>query len=447
MESLRKKLTSPSTMFKSNNGTTELVRPITPPSPTAGGANGHGNLQEGVQTNGTSGSGRGSGENERLERYSAMTPRTPTTGGDRRGSGQFASPTLFPEHFSLSRTRSPEHTSPNGNANNKRNSWTPSYPLVIPHDQYAEVAPDGQAPPSAVLSAPVPTVDENSHRRSGNFTGSKPSAEEEIASWPAMQPDMPAGGVKKTGEVKAAIRPTATLENGLWTPPSSAEAVPVTSPFKASTDTAATTPANQAASPTSPGSPNQAVSPRSPGSPSRPPLNILTSPTSPGRPLDSADISSPTSTNPTPTPLSTSATASPTTSPPLSGIAAKGSPAIRPGGPSRRTTLITSPPMPQPIKNLPTMAGWPGFNLAQASGSSTPGWGALAREGGPKTPGGMFGQMPRTPGAFGQTPRTPGAGATGFPFATQLPKQKAQGPMTEEELRKMRRAMVSSDSN
>lgn len=116
--------------------------------------------------------------------------------------------------------------------------------------------------------------------------------------------------------------------------------------------------------------------------------------------------------------------------------------------PLRRTTLIQSPPMPQPIKNLPTMTGWSGFNQ-QAGGAATPGWGALAREGGPKTPGG-FGSMangPRTPGWAAMSPGGPKTpGLSGFPFSTAslvTNNSKEKKSMSEEELRRARRAMVS----
>lgn len=48
--------------------------------------------------------------------------------------------------------------------------------------------------------------------------------------------------------------------------------------------------------------------------------------------------------------------------------------------PRRMSAVLHSPPMPQPIANLPTLGG-----LSRA-GPSTPGWGALALEGGPKSP-------------------------------------------------------------
>jgi len=121
----------------------------------------------------------------------------------------------------------------------------------------------------------------------------------------------------------------------------------------------------------------------------------------------------------------------------------------RPNVPIRRTTLIQSPPMPQPIQNLPSMVGWPAFMKDGIPG--TPGWGQLAREGGPKTPGWSG---TRTPGFM--SPRTSGApgtpGASGFPFSlppTTVGQNKGKGRemMSEEDLRKARRAMVSVRCN
>ena len=120
--------------------------------------------------------------------------------------------------------------------------------------------------------------------------------------------------------------------------------------------------------------------------------------------------------------------------------------AKRPEIPSRRTTLIQSPPMPQPIQNLPTMVGWPAFMKDGIPG--TPGWGQLAREGGPKTPG--FSGA-RTPGYM--SPRVPGTPVTGgFPFSlppTPVGQNKGKGRevLSDEELRKARRAMVSISLN
>ena len=125
----------------------------------------------------------------------------------------------------------------------------------------------------------------------------------------------------------------------------------------------------------------------------------------------------------TPTPLSSNLTTPTVTN--VNGV-------ISPPKPVRqRTNLITSPPMPQPIKNLPTLSGWSGFPPSSPATPRTPGWGALAREGGPKTPGGMM------------SPRTPGLGSGGFPFMAQpLPRQTSRGPMSDGELRKAKRAMV-----
>lgn len=173
-------------------------------------------------------------------------------------------------------------------------------------------------------------------------------------------------------------------------------------------------------------------------------------------PLVSSDLSD---TNETPrqtprhspilAPLTTATTPAPPTIPtpaiplvsPIPGMEYGPTGKLRPAMPNRRTTVLHSPPMPQPIRNLPTLQGWSGFNQASmggAGGVSTPGWGN--REGG----------LPRTPGWGGGTPsavpRTPLGG--GFPFALPsvgtptLEKGKSKG-MSEEELKSMRRAMVS----
>ncbi len=105
--------------------------------------------------------------------------------------------------------------------------------------------------------------------------------------------------------------------------------------------------------------------------------------------------------------------------------------------------------MPQPIKNLPTLTGWQGFNKG-AGGMVTPNLGALAKEGGPKTPGGMGGMMsngPRTPGWPTMTPGGPKTpGLSGFPFSTTSVVQnnsRVKKAMSEDELRRAKRAMVS----
>jgi hypothetical protein len=441
MDSLRKKLTSPSTLFQkpstangNGNGDVEAVRPMTPPSPNR-------DLLDLDSPNGSPANqdGRLSSERDnqaRMDRYNNPSPRTPST-SNRRTSistpGQFASPTLFPENFSLSRTRSPEHGLVDGGAagsvlgGKKRDSWIPSYPLVVPDGQYADIAPDGLAPPSAQLASPVSAVNENARRRSVDLSGlqqPKP-VEGDLSAWPAMQ----AVPVAEVEVAKKAVRPGSKLENGLWTPPSSAEAIPVRLGQHDGN--------------------GDAVGPATESAPVQP----MASAAGPAAAKDDAAPSYSTETSPasgSPGPLALLMTSAPASSSnsPISSPIQRGLTATRPSGPSRRTTHITSPPMPQPIKNLPTLTNLPGFAQGSSSAASTPGWGALGREGGARTPGGfVFSSGPRTPGAmmYGQSPRTPGPGSGGFPFATgsQGGKGKAKGPMAEEELRKMRRAMVS----
>lgn len=142
------------------------------------------------------------------------------------------------------------------------------------------------------------------------------------------------------------------------------------------------------------------------------------------------DLTQPAPSSPTPGPVTPSAAL----------------PRSRPDMPARRTTLIQSPPMPQPIKNLPTLTGWQG---SSREGPTTPGWGALAREGGPKTPGGLQPGGPKTPGwgMLSAGPKTPGL--AGFPFSTSsvtTNQSKEKKAMSEDELRRAKRAMVSCEA-
>jgi hypothetical protein len=171
----------------------------------------------------------------------------------------------------------------------------------------------------------------------------------------------------------------------------------------------------------------------------RPSLSVETrpSPLVQSLPADESENATPTAvgngiTQPE-TPISATL-ATPLTATSPTGEASPGTVA-RPAKPVRqRTNLITSPPMPQPIKNLPTLAGW-SFGPGPASPATprTPGWGSLARDGGPRTPGGMM----------ASPVRTPGTGSSGFPFSIPMPRQTSRGPMSDGELRKAKRAMVS----
>lgn len=267
-------------------------------------------------------------------------------------------------------------------------SWQPSYPLVV-DDAYAEVPPDGRAP-NGMVSPTTAMASENAHRRSNELHTPSP---EELSAWPAMKP------------ASKPLTPPPT-QAPLPTPPSSA--------------------VSQGRSPTQPA--------RSSPAP-RLSVNFNTG--------ESNGLMAP---QPAPTRFSSSD--SPTALTPTNPAA----PAVsrsRPDMPLRRPTLIQSPPMPQPIKNLPTLTGWQGFNKG-AGGMVTPNWGALAKEGGPKTPGGMGGMMsngPRTPGWPTMTPGGPKTpGLSGFPFSTTSVVQnnsRVKKAMSEDELRRAKRAMVS----
>jgi hypothetical protein len=337
LEALRKKLTSPSTIFKAQPQ--QIDRPITPPND--------------VSPHGTP-----------MGRYNDLSPRTPPRTSD-ADQNRFPSPATSPQQFALSRSRSPE---------NGGTSWTPSYPLVVPDDSYADISPDGQSlSPNA--PSPIPKTNENSKRRSIHLDTSKPLSE-----WQPIQPDRPK---------PLYISP----QSGLPTPPTSTES-------------------------------REEIQIRRSTESGRPVLNVETAPKPSPLAQNSEPLSmirSESSNTQTPTPLSPAIT---------NGITSPPKP-VR-----QRTNLITSPPMPQPIKNLPTLQGWSGFPPQSPQTPRTPGWGSLAREGGPKTPGGMMSPA-----------RTPGLGSGGFPFmAMPLPRQTSKGPMSDGELRKAKRAMVCPSS-
>lgn len=105
-------------------------------------------------------------------------------------------------------------------------------------------------------------------------------------------------------------------------------------------------------------------------------------------------------------------------------ISAMSSASISPvGSPRRMSAVLHSPPMPQPIANLPTLGG------SSRQGPPTPSWGALALEGGPKSP-----QV--------QSPSTSG----GFPFfgsSSQPTSRNNSKDMSDAEVRKATKSMVS----
>ncbi|ODO03434.1 hypothetical protein L198_02281 [Cryptococcus wingfieldii CBS 7118] len=368
-------------------------------------------------------------------------PRTPHTGSSGaamaryadsapRHSSQFTSPTLFPENFTLSSTISPEaqhvdsiDSSPGLGASSPpnrsaRQSWQPSYPLVVPDDSYADVPPDGHGTPAAESSVIASAAgNENAKRRSMDA--------QKLEGWRPLEPE------KKESAPQAESAPSIGQNEVPPYAPSSELVTPPSSEPQLSGSTPA-------------------------------PLKSLAST---GEPQGSRPSTA--STQKTATSLATihadgqyqfvpSATSSPRISTqniypsPAATPSAPSSPSstfrARPGPPPRKIT-IHSPPMPQPIKNLPTLT-----NLSSvANGSAapemtvptpvqTPGWGELAKEGGPKTPGSGL----RSPGWTGawNMPKTPGLGA----FSLNLPppgkdKRSERQELSEQELRKARRAM------
>ncbi|WWC69470.1 uncharacterized protein I206_103410 [Kwoniella pini CBS 10737] len=397
--SLRKKLTSPSSFFKSSVDVSSPKNPpvatiITPPDELPA--------------------------DPILARYTDLSPRSNGVQSNER----FASPILAPEAFTLASTSSPEGA-PGQSKDGRRGSitWQPSYPLIVPDDEYVNIPPDGQVAPNGLSPAAnivSPISDENSKRRSLDLGNS-------LSSWPAIQP-----------VTKPVTPPISTAQTPI-TPPTTQFPLP-TPPLSASSDLKRIDSAGLHA-------------PEQPGGRRRPSLSI-----------DISDVAIPGSTaalaaaqkeqaatltssetpqsaiNPRLTsiagysrvPLNDTASRTSSASEPSSPL---NSTKQRPMPPSRKSTLIQSPPMPQPIKNLPTLQGWSGYPK-ESSGSVTPGWGSLAREGGPKTPGGLLG----TPS--GQ--RTPGL--SGFPFSlppVQTPsgKGKERGILTEQEVRKAKRHM------
>ncbi|WVF72120.1 hypothetical protein IAT40_006932 [Kwoniella sp. CBS 6097] len=416
--SLRQKLSSPSTFFKSQVDVT-TTSPTKPSRTTA------------PPTDGVIG------------RYTDPAPRG--NGSPDANGGRFASPTLFPENFTLASTSSPEgQPKTDGDGRRSSISWQPSYPLVVPDDDYAQITPDGHAlsngnpsPPSANIELP----NENAKRRSMD-------ASDSLASWPAMQP---------SSKPATSLQPAANIQTVPLKPP--ADSPPAPSQIKEAFKAPVTPPKQFSGLPTPPlSSPSEqrmsdSLKPLEAAGAGRrrPSLSIdisdvaipgstaamaaqkqeaeraeakIRSQTE-GRPMSMAGPSRVPLNDSLPTPSSISQPSSP-----LNSMKP------RPNPPMRKSTLIQSPPMPQPIKNLPTLQGWPGFATSPGGGSTTPGWGALAKEGGPKTPGGLMG----TPS--GQ--RTPGL--SGFPFSlppvsTPSGKGKEKGILTAEELRKAKRHM------
>lgn len=382
--SLRKRLSSASQIFSS--------KPPQSPEPT----NGNGALQTPLTPSRPPGTGA---------RYDDPAPRSP------RSTTQFASPTLFPENFSLSNTASPE-----GEAGRRGSiSWQPSYPTVLPDDSYADLAPDGHPAIENVTLSPSPSMpSENEHRRS------LLEALEANGQMPTPSPD----------DVHNRLDPRKYFGANGQIPTPSPDEQP-----RAITPPPPPQPAPPLTPPPSATSPNKTLAePQSPRA-RRPTLSLQMDPPV----LDSTILAPPISA---------------TDSVPPSPSNAKLNGKSRPDMPLRKATLIQSPPMPQPIKNLPSMVGWPAF--MKEGGPGTPAWGQLAKDNAPRTPGWGGGAVPKTPGwaamtspLSARTPATPGG--SGFPFAlpqTTVGQNKGKGKeqMSAEELRKARRAMVSRSS-
>ncbi|WWD15896.1 hypothetical protein CI109_100320 [Kwoniella shandongensis] len=388
-ESLKKKLTSPSSFFRSSVDLSSPTKATRKPS--------QGNIQTTPSPP----------DSAALARYTDPAPRRSST------SNQFTSPTLFPDNFTLSQTASPE-SQPNGSSGRRGSiTWEPSYPLEVPDDQYADIPPDGHAAALANgISKPVNATpalaNENARRRSSDLT-------DNLSSWPALRP---------ISTQKISTPPRSQVD--LPTPPPSAVA-----PAKIPSPVSPTTVSSDGSRRRKP-----SLSLNTSDAILTPPLTERDEPKLPtvSQPETPKTIKAQPSSaiaRPNFIPLNDSVPSTPTPSTPTSPPTRP-----RPHPPSRKTTLIHSPPMPQPIKNLPTMSGWPGYQ--EASGSTTPIWGALAREGGPRTPG--FGGSSTPSGQ-----RTPGA-SSGFPFAlpavnTPSGKGKERNFLTEEELRKAKRHM------
>lgn len=351
-----------------------------------------------------------------------------TTSRKPANAGLFASTTVFPENFALSHTISPEASSPLSQASISPNvrirplsqTWQPSYPLVLPDAGYADVAPNEQVPlttGSAVVSA---ADDENAKRRSTDV--------QVLENCPTMKPQ------------KAVASP----EQQLPTPPLSTR---VSSELGLRNEVETSQRRPSLALNTS----DEALTPKAmqPSFPKQ--ESIKTSVTAADNQMTSENLVHPPETRDQDIPsiaaspvtrqtASSIPSAAVTPATPSSPISSTSSPLhmTRPSLSVRKTTVIYSPPMPQPIKNLPTLT-----NLASLVGDTssttpiaTPGWGELAREGGPKTPGGG---IMRTPMSMTNGARTPVLGS----FTLSLPPAKAKKtPMTEQELRKARRAMV-----
>ena len=477
--SLKQRLSSASQFFSKHSPEESKQPPLDPTrSNDPSGANG---------TLGVNGASGAQAKEDAIKRYGELSPRSPS---QQMHNAPFPSPTLFPNGFKLAKTTSPEGTSANrrGSVN-----WQASYPTVLPDDSYADFAVD-QSPAqsrsrSSWATSPASPIlpSENEFRRlsiqqptSNKQNGylatpvDTPSpGPEEVSSWPALKPTSPPPGPKPLpSPPQSAASDCRSTESVL---PSSQTKVkrPTLSVVINTSSTRQVndgsteheqrtkqleqpgTSASGATAPVNDPALDKEQMQESGASKSNDQVNGQTETdqtphdlahTTVAPQIDAAppkpDTTSTTFTSPTS--ISLPSRSSPRAS-------AESTPAKRPGIPTRRTTLIQSPPMPQPIKNLPTLAGWPGFMKEGIPG--TPGWNAAKENGVPKTPGWSGGGAPRTPGWGGlmspggsRPPGTPGG--SGFPFTLPLTvigqnKPKDKSGMSEEELRRERRAMVS----
>lgn len=343
-------------------------------------------------------------------------------------AGYFPSATVVPDNFILSHTVSPETSSPlsqesvspNARTRPLSRTWQPSYPLVLPDEGYAEVPPNELVPLTTGPDIVSATNDENAKRRSidAQMLDSRPTTKQQEMVVVPPEPQLP-------------------------TPPLSGRVSPETG-SQNEVDTSQRRPSLAL------NISDEVLTPKALQPVSREQGNIKTSVAGADSQMLSGNVHPPKTHSqdilaiaPYPITHHTASSIPSISAPPAtpsSTMSSSSSPVrmSHPGLSVRKTTVIHSPPMPQPIRNLPTLT-----NLASLAGdtsnptpTATPGWGELAKEGGPKTPGGG---IMRSPITMMNGARTPALGS----FTLNLPPGKAKKtPMTEQELRKARRAMV-----
>lgn len=357
-----------------------------------------------------------------------------------------ASAALFNDSYSLAGTASPESARA---AHGRRGSqsWQPNYPVAVADNEYADIPPDGHAPGLLPAISPIANgASENERRRS--------SADQDpaLASWQPIQPDRRESAIAAPSSPKPSTGLDSQLNGDKKGDTGTASELQRRSSTESSEPLA---PRASTSSAQEHNVPNGGVSvPESRMSTeSTRPLNVpdaaFSSASSAMEPAPSMQSIDSARTNTTSSNLSTGGTRTPIDPKNIpAGLVMSASGKLRPDMPMRRTTLLASPPMPRPIQNLPTLQGWAGLNQASggqytpswgqaatgAAGQRTPGWGELA------TPGGAGGG--RTPSAV---PRTPGPG---FPWLSgmstpKMERSASKTAMSDEELRKARRHMVS----